>query len=285
MIGTVGDLVEDIVVRLSGAVNVDSDTDSVVTRRRGGSAANMAAAVVRCGSATRFIGQVGDDALGAALIDALRAAGVDVVARRRGRSGTIVVLVDQNGQRTMLSDRGDSTDLDSPDPAWLDGLSALHVPLYSLVLGSLAATSGTLIRWAHDRDILVSIDASSVGVIEHYGVSRVIGMLQRLRPSVLLCNESEAACLGIGATDDSDQSIASLVTVVKRGANPASLMQPGQPVVQVPAIEVSHVRDTTGAGDAFAAGLLCALVAGESPLEATLAGHRSAVRTIAEISL
>ena len=122
MIGTVGDLVEDIVVRLGGTVNVDSDTESVVTRRRGGSAANVAAAVMRCGSAARFIGQVGDDAPGAALIDALRAAGVDVVARRRGRTGTIVVLVDQNGERTMLTDRGDSAGLDQPDPAWLDGL-------------------------------------------------------------------------------------------------------------------------------------------------------------------
>ena len=285
MLGTVGDLVEDIVVRFGGTVNIDSDTEAIVTRRRGGSSANMAACVVRCGHAARFIGQVGDDAHGAALVASLESAGVDVVVRRQGRTGTIVVLVDHHGQRTMLSDRGDSSGLDRPDPSWLDGLSALHVPLYSLVVGSLASTSATLIRWAHDRHILVSIDASSVAIIEHFGVTRSIEMLQHLRPSVLLCNESEAACLGIGMTAGGDQSIASQLTVVKRGPDPASVMQPGRPAVQVAALGISHVRDTTGAGDAFAAGLLCGLVAGESPLEATQDGHRSAATTIAEISL
>lgn len=282
MLGTVGDLVEDIVVRLGGVVNVDSDTNAVVTRRRGGSAANMAVSVVRCGFAARFIGQVGDDSTGTALIESLQGDGVEVIGRRGGRTGTIVVLVDANGQRTMLTDRGDSTGLAQPHPTWLDGLTVLHVPVYSLVLGSLASTSATLIEWAHDRGIVVSIDASSVAVLQDYGVGRVIGLLEQLRPTVLLCNQSEAECLGLR---DSGRSVASLVTVVKRGAGPASVLQPGLPATQVPAFELRHVRDTTGAGDAFAAGFLCALVAGQTPSQAALAGHVSAARTISEKSV
>ncbi len=277
MLGTVGDLVEDIVVRLGGPINIASDTTAVVLRRRGGSAANVAASVARAGGAARFIGQVGADANGDLLIDALRREGVDVVTRRGGRIGTIIVLVDHLGERTMLSDRGGCTDLGDPEPRWLDGLSVLHVPLYSLMQGALAHTTATLIGWAHDRGIMVSIDASSAAVIADYGVKHTIDLLTRLRPSVLLCNELEAACLG-DAIEPS--RIGAMVTVVKQGAWPASVMQPGQTTLTVATPAIDAVRDTTGAGDAFAAGFLVAFAAGESVIASTEAGHRSAARAI-----
>ncbi len=281
MLGTVGDLVEDIVVRLGGPVNVASDTRAVVVRRRGGSAANMAVSAVRAGSPARFIGQVGNDAHGDVLIDALRAEGVDVVVRRGGRLATIVVLVDVAGERTMLSDRGGCTDLDHPDPEWLDGLRTLHVPLYSLVVSPLAETTEVLIGWAHERGITVSIDASSSAVITEFGVDRVVEMLARLRPTVLLCNELEAACLG-DATDPA--RFGGQVTVIKQGAGPALVMQPGTATVSVTTPSIEHVLDTTGAGDAFAAGFLAAFVAGDSPVVAASAGHRSAAAAITAAS-
>src|SRR5690606_4920446 len=128
---------EDIAVRLAGPINVASDTRATIRRRRGGSAANAAVAVVRAGGAARFIGQVGDDPIGTALLATLEADGVDLAVRRAGHTGTIVVLLDHRGERTMLTDRGASPDLADPDPAWLDGLSVLHVPVYSLVEGAL----------------------------------------------------------------------------------------------------------------------------------------------------
>jgi sugar/nucleoside kinase (ribokinase family) len=160
MIGTVGDLVEDIAVRLDGPVNLASDTSAIIRRRRGGSAANMAVSVARHGGAARFIGQIGDDAIGTVLVEALQADGVEVVVRRGGRTGTIVVLVDAAGERTMLTDRGACADLADPDPAWLDGLSVLHVPMYSFTGGALATTAATLVGWARERSILVSVDLS-----------------------------------------------------------------------------------------------------------------------------
>jgi len=291
MIGTVGDLVEDIAVRLDGPVNLASDTSAIIRRRRGGSAANMAVSVARHGGAARFIGQIGDDAIGTVLVDALQADGVEVVVRRCGRTGTIVVLVDAAGERTMLTDRGACADLADPDPAWLDDLSVLHVPMYSFTGGALAGTATTLVGWARERSILVSVDLSSTALIDSMGAAAMGALLVRLRPDVVLANELEAAVFGgLGAV-----AATAGVAVVKQGPRPALVHQRGCADgavgadgaggwVEVPVPSVPAVHDTTGAGDAFAAGFLGSLVAGAAPVDAARAGHRAAAAAIATVS-
>ena len=124
-LATLGDLVEDVIVRFDGPVNVASDTPARISRRRGGSAANVAVAAAGLGHAARFLGQVGSDAIGSALLAEMAADGVDVaMVRRAGSTGTIVALVDQTGERSMLTDRRACIDLCDPDPSWLDGVGS-----------------------------------------------------------------------------------------------------------------------------------------------------------------
>ncbi|MDO8362054.1 MAG: carbohydrate kinase family protein [Actinomycetota bacterium] len=281
MLGAVGDMVEDVVVHLREQVNVASDTAAVVVRRRGGSAANMVAAACLAGGAARFIGQVGDDAIGQWLTTQLAGAGAELAVRRTGRSGTIVVLLDVAGERTMLSDRATCTDLADPDPAWLDGLHTLHIPYYSLVGEPLATTAATLAAWAGQRGITVSIDASSASLLQRVGPEQALAHIRSLRPTVVLANELEAATLGPGLHPD---HLDGALVVVKQGAEPAIVLQPGRPPVTVPAMSVDGVRDTTGAGDAFAAGLLLALADGADPIEATQRAHRVAADAVRRAS-
>jgi sugar/nucleoside kinase (ribokinase family) len=281
MLGAIGDLVEDVVVHLRESVNIASDTSALIVHRRGGSAANVVAAACLAGGRARFIGQVGDDATGRGLTDALAATGAEVFVRRAGRSGTVIALLDVAGERTMLTDRGASIELEDPEPAWLDGLDTLHIPFYSFVGGPLATAATTLAQWASARKIAISIDTSSSAVLEQFGPATAIDLIRSLRPTVVLANELEAVTLGAALHPD---NLEGALVVVKQGALPAIVLQSGQQPREVAANALAGVTDTTGAGDAFAAGFLLALAGDTDPLAAARRGHQVAAQAIQRAS-
>jgi sugar/nucleoside kinase (ribokinase family) len=104
-----------------------TDNSCVVHRSRGGSAANVAV-VASALMPARFIGCVGEDPVGELLASELTGHGVDVRVQRRGRTGTIVVLVDSEGERTMYPDRAAAADLNEVPEDWLESAAILHVP-------------------------------------------------------------------------------------------------------------------------------------------------------------
>ncbi len=278
MLCCIGDLVEDVVVWPSAEPVRGTDTASRIFRRRGGSAANVAVYAVAAGAAARFVGQVGDDRLGGLLVAELEAAGVDVRVTRRGTTGSIVVLVDQTGERTMLPDRGAAMELAELPARALDGVSWLHVPAYSLVVEPLGATSIGTIDRGREQGARISVDASSVGPLSQYGVERFRRLMADIRPDVFFCNLDEASLLG---ADKARPLPGAAMTVVKAGANPVTLVDAAGTATEVPVPPVAVVSDTTGAGDSFAAGFIAATMDGSSPVGAAEAGCRMAATVLA----
>ena len=268
----IGDLLEDIVVHTAAATadwQNATDNSARIVRRRGGSAANVAAAA---GSAvpTRFIGRVGDDAVGRALVVDLAAHGVEIHVQIEGRTGAVLVVVDGTGERTMFPDRAAAAELDSISAQWLEGTAIVHIPAYGLVCDPMARSIHAAVRDARRLGSLISIDVSAASLIRTAGPEGFTSMIDAVHPDIVLANADEAALLDLERHPLAD------ITVIKRGPDPALAWIDGR-WVAVPVRDPIEAVDTTGAGDAFAAGFLAALITGTTDTAAAvIAGHRRA---------
>jgi sugar/nucleoside kinase (ribokinase family) len=241
-----GDLVLDVIVRLEQPLATGADATSKIVLRPGGQAANVAAWVAALGGASRFIGKRGADDAGALVAARMRELGVDLAGPvEPSGNGVIVSLVDPAGERTMCPDRGVAVDLrpEEIDEAWFEDCGHLHVSGYALVREPVSFAAARAIEIARDHGARVSIDLSSWSVIRDFGAGLFRGQLDELAPDVVFANEEEDEVVG--------GPIAGSTWIVKRGAAGASF----DGVERAPA-RVEEVVDSTGAGDAFAAGWL-----------------------------
>ena len=263
-----GDVMCDVVACHEAPIAVGSDTPARVVMRPGGSGASVAAWLAHAGVPVALIGRAGRDAAAEIALRGLE--GVDVrVARDDERpTGTCVVLVAPGGERTMLPDAGANdglTPADLPDDLFA-GPEVLHVAGYMLLrAGSRAAALAALER-AREAGMRISVDPSSAAPLRADPA-----FLDRARPiDLLLPNALEHAAL---PRLDGVREV-----VVTCGADGARWTD-GVAHAHVPALPLDDVRDTTGAGDAFAAGFLSAW---PGPPEAALAaGVRLAAEAIA----
>jgi sugar/nucleoside kinase (ribokinase family) len=273
-----GDVMVDVVCRLDGPIALGSDAPARIEFGYGGSAANVSAwaAVARgAGAAPLLAGRIGADERGRAAEEALRAAGVEtrLAVDQELPTGTCVVLVGPDGERSMVPDPGANDRLvgdDLPDNVLVEG-SHLHLTGYTLVRDGSRAAGRAAIARARERGVSVSVDPSSAALLSPAFMDELDGV------GLLLPNAEEAAVLS--GEEDVERAALLLAAripevVVTLGARGA-LWASGKRVCAVDAEEVTRV-DTTGAGDAFAAGFLTARLPGAAPEESLRAGCRLA---------
>jgi ribokinase len=273
----VGDLLTDVLAVLAAPLAARSDTPAEVHVTGGGQGANTASWLAAAGSPVTLVAAVGDDQAGRQRQAEL--AGVDLAVRRvpGARTGTVVVL-SHDGDRTMVSDRGAAADLrpDDIDVALSHFPDTTHLHLSGYVLlghGSREAGRHALAT-AHARGLSTSVDAASAAPLRAAG-GRFLDWVAGT--DLLLANADEAQVLG-GDVPAALTTAANTV-VVKHGAAGARWTGADGTTVQVDPVPVIVV-DPTGAGDAFAAGLLGAWLDGGDPASALSAGARLGARAV-----
>ena len=131
-----GDLVLDVIVRLEQPLATGADATSRIVLRPGGQAANVAAWVAALGGRSRFVGKRGADDAGALAASRLLDLGVELVGPVEPEgTGVIVSLVHPSGERTMCADRGVAPELrpEEVEAGWFEGCEHLHVSGYALL--------------------------------------------------------------------------------------------------------------------------------------------------------
>jgi len=289
-----GDLALDVVIVPSRPLESGTDVPGRVALVQGGSAGNTARWLARLGSRTTLISAVGRDAIGRALVDAVRGDGVTVrVSRVAGaRTARIAVLVGTGGERSFVPDRGAADRLEPADlrPAWFAGAQALHLPAYSLLGEPLGAAGRRAIELARADGAVVCVDLASVGPLMEHGRRAARDLIRSVAPDILFATAVEANAL-VGGGPVAGLLDSSRIAVVKRGSKGATVFaRSGSEQLRFEiATTPLEAADTTGAGDAFDAGFLvgwfAATAAGLSlPAalhRAALAGHRAAARQLA----
>jgi sugar/nucleoside kinase (ribokinase family) len=281
----VGDLLTDVLVRTDGVITPGSDTRADVSQRGGGAAANSACWLAKCGVDAALVARVGGDEVGRARTLELLGHEVEAVVAvdHDAVTGTVVVLIGANGERTMLTDRGANLRL-SPDdlqPRLFEPGAHLHLSGYVLLDDESRPAGLHALSSARAAGMTVSVDAASAAPLARVGAEAFLSWTYGV--SLLMANTAEAEVL----TGTSDVCTAAeqlsgwyAGVVVKAGAD-GSVWFGGGRLHECPA-KPATVVDTVGAGDAFAAGLLADwLSPGATPDTALLAGAETAARAVA----
>lgn len=282
----IGDLLIDVVARLAEPIQPGSDAAAAIQRHGGGAGANVAAWLAALGVPVTLVGRVGDDRAGRELVTALQRDGVTcaLTADPVRPTGTIVVLVAPDGERTMIADRGANGGLEPADlPAGLFAAGAhLHLSGYTLLAQDSRAAARAALSRARAAGMTVSIDPASARPL---ALADPDWFLDETRGSAFcLPNLDEARLLtGEDRPSDAAQALAAVYgEVVVTLGSAGACWTDGQRLLQVPAARVAVV-DATGSGDAFAAGFLAARLAGDDPAAALAVATRLAATAVGQV--
>ncbi|HET9355881.1 MAG TPA: adenosine kinase [Sphingomicrobium sp.] len=228
----------------------------------GGSAGNTAAGLAALGCKAGFIGQVGEDQLGAIFQHDVESLGVDFIVSARldvGATARSLILVTPDAQRTMNTFLGAAQLLSSSaiDPARIADAAILYLEGYLWDPEVPRAAMEAAIDAARAAGRKVAFTLSDTFCVERHraGFWR---LLNEGRIDILFANEAEA--LAMVEADDIEAAKAKLAAVaptlvVTKSEKGASAIAGGERA-DVPAEPIERLVDTTGAGDLFAAGFL-----------------------------
>lgn len=244
----VGDALLDVVARPTAAIRPGADVPAEIQVGTGGQGANLAVRLARQGMETELVCGLGDDPPAAIVRRALEAEDVRLRPVAVDATGIVVILLDDAGERTMLSDR----------PPFATPAATAQIADHA----DWVVVSGYLLCEEAGLDLARSLAARGgrrvlVGCAVPPNAAGWRRAADALAPVLTVLNRDEATALGASpgfaggglVVTDASGAVGTIGDV-----SAESRTAPGEPAV-----------DTTGAGDAFSAALLASLALAEWP--------------------
>ncbi len=278
MLLTIGDLVEEILIRLVSPPRRGADTLVRSARLRGGSGANVAALVAEGGGDVRFVGQTGDDTIGHVLADDLRQRGVSTRVTHLGGTG-VTITTSGEGGRSRLVDRGASSRVTLIDDDVLDDVSHVFLPASVFAADPLASAMDSMLAITRERRLAITLGAPGTADLEEIGGPAFRELVSTLEPDAVVLNRAEHLALDCAPREP---LAGARLTVVTAGPRPTLVLREGSGE-SVPVAPVPSIRDRTGVGDGFIAGFVMSRMTGADGVAASHAGHRVAARVLGQL--
>ncbi len=279
----IGDIMLDVTVLLNRPIVEGLETRAKISTQGGGAAANVASWLAHNKTAAYLVTRIGDDSAGQTLLSELDAYGVEHsnIVIPNTNTGVVVVIVGVEGERTMFPDSGANSGLGLSDLPELSQFSAVYLSAYSLINSKSRAGVLEIISALKGANLPIILDPATVGVLMEVGVGAANEWLNFI--DAIILNEEESHFL-TGCENPIDAAAELLkkvkTVVIKRGSNGALGQNRGGQLIQVQA-RPTKVINTTGAGDAFAAGFISIWANNGELLDALDSGSELAAKCVA----
>ena len=265
----IGSVTADIIVSPADSIPPPGTLRAVdaTSLHVGGCAANAAMALARLGVPTALCCKVGGDVLGNFVLAELKQGGVDVsgvVCAPQTPTTSSVVCVSTEGERSFLYTPGSTSELCGKDiPLRLIDEADIVFVAGAMLLSRLdGEPCRELLAYARRKGKLTAMDTA--WDFEDIWLPKIEPVLPEL--DLFLPSREEATQL-CGRQDPAEiaefffqKGVKSMV--IKLGGDGAYFCpQTGESFI-LPAYQMDHVADTTGAGDSFCAGFLCGMAQG-----------------------
>ena len=239
-------------------LHLGNDTRTIISTHGGGAAGNTASWLAVLGNDVTMVGRIGNDTAGSAITAEFDALGISYgnIVKEGLHTGVVVCLVDPSGERTMLADNGANAGLDVSDLPAIDGVDAIYLSGYAPLAPLSREGVLEMVRTINSRGIPIIFDPATVGGMQGVPVAEILSWCALM--DTVIMNEEEAIYLsGLSDLESALDFFVELTprAIIKRGSAGAIGLERGGQIVSV-AAKTSAVVDTTGAGDAFAAGFI-----------------------------
>ena len=251
----------------------------------GGSSANTMVGISLFGGSTCFTGKIGDDPSGAFYGNEMDAQGVKfIIDKVEGPTGVCVVLVTPDGERTLQTSLGASITLKEGDirSDWIENSQFIYLESYLWGSPVAAQTAEAAVCEAINLGTKVALSFSDTSMTEAFGAE--LARVTRGSVDVVFCNETEAK--SYSQSSDRMEALTSIgrdcpLVFMTCGGDGSLISDNGQ-IFPVTARRVTPV-DTTGAGDAYAAGVLYGLTHALTSVESAKLGTYAAAKVVMQI--